>query len=47
MVQAMNLPSWIIVVALCLLTQATPSWSADDAVKEKQRRFLLTTLTSV
>ena len=42
MVQAMNLPSWIIVVALCLLTQATPSWSADDAVKEKQRRFLIT-----
>ena len=41
MVQAMNLPSWII-VALCLLTQATPSWSADDAVKEKQRRFLIT-----
>ena len=40
MVQAMNLPSWII-VALGLLIQAQPSWSADSAIMEQQRRFLL------
>ena len=40
MVQAMNLPSWII-VALGLLIQAQPSWSADSAVMEQRRSYLL------
>ena len=40
MVQAMNLPSWII-VTLGLLIQAQPSWSADSAVMEQRRSYLL------
>ena len=41
MVQGMNLPSWII-VTLCLITQSQLPASADDAVVEKQRIYLLT-----